>query len=203
MTMDTLIALFIFALVTSATPGPNTLMLLASGVNFGFNRTIPHMLGVVSGFFILLLCVGLGLGVLLTSQDFLHKGLKIIGGGYLLFLSWRIATAGSFSLSLSPQTSEPPARPMRLVAAMLFQWVNPKAWMMGVTAMALYTQSAEPSASVFTIALMYAVVGLPTVALWAGFGSALSNWLEKPGRLKWFNRIMGISLALTVIPMVR
>lgn len=196
MPLDTGLALLVFTIVTSATPGPNTLMLLASGVNFGFRRSLPHMLGVVSGFCILLLCVGFGLGLLLTAWPPLHLALKLSGACYLLYLSWRIASAGT----LSPAQSNP--QPMRLIAAMLFQWINPKAWMMGITAMALYTQPSSPTASVVIIAVMYGLVGLPTVALWAGFGSVLRGWLDDPFRLRWFNRTMGLLLAMTVVPMV-
>lgn len=196
MPLETGLALLVFAIVASATPGPNTLMLLASGVNFGFRRTVPHMLGVVFGFCILLLCVGFGLGVLLAAWPPLHQILIILGGCYLLYLAWRIATAGT----LSPAKSKP--RPLHLFGAMLFQWVNPKAWMMSVTAMAIYVQPASPDASVVIITAMFGLVGLPTVALWAGFGSVLRNWLDEPVRLRWFNRAMGLLLAMTIVPLV-
>jgi len=197
MPLDTWIALFVFALVTSATPGPNTLMLLASGVNFGFQRTAPHMFGVVTGFVLLLLCVGFGLGVVLTAYPPLHLALKIIGGGYLLYLAWRVAMASA------PKGPDVKSSPMSLFAAMLFQWVNPKAWMMAITAMAIYTQADYPYVSVVAIAGVYGVVGIPTVMFWAGFGSMLREWLDHPQRLKWFNRTMGLLLALTVIPLVQ
>lgn len=197
MPLDTWIALFVFALVTSATPGPNTLMLLASGVNFGFRRTIPHMFGVVIGFFLLLLCIGFGLGVALTAYPPLHLALKILGGGYLLYLAWRVATAGSL------KGPDEKVSPMNLPAAMLFQWVNPKAWMMAVTAMAIYTQAEQPYLSVVVVAAVYGAVGVPTVIFWAGFGSMLRGWLDHPARLKGFNRTMGVLLALTVVPLVQ
>jgi threonine/homoserine/homoserine lactone efflux protein len=197
MTLDSWIALSIFAIVTSGTPGPNTLMLLASGVNFGFRRSLPHMLGVVSGFCLLLICVGFGLGMLLTAWPPLLLALKLCGGGYLLYLAWRIATAGS--LRSTPARPEP----MPLVSAMLFQWVNPKAWMMGLTAMALYTEASAPYASVIMITAVFGVVGLPTVALWAGGGSALRVWLAEPVRLRWFNRVMGLLLTLTLLPLLQ
>ena len=197
MPIDTALTVLVFTFVTSATPGPNTLMVMASGVNFGFRRSVPHMLGVVIGFCLLLLCIGFGLGALLTLWPPLHLTLKIIGGCYLLYLAWRIATVGT----LSAVKSNP--EPMRLVAAMLFQWVNPKAWMMGVTAMALYTIPSEPYASVILITALFGLVGLPSVALWAGFGSVLRGWLDDPGRLRWFNRVMGLVLALTIVPMIR
>ncbi len=197
MPLDTWFALLVFAVVTSATPGPNTLMLLASGVNFGFRRSLPHMAGVVSGFCLLLLCVGFGLGVVLTAFPPLHVLLKLAGGVYLLYLAWRLATAGSLNKSrANPQ-------PLGLLGAMLFQWVNPKAWMMAVTAMALYSQIESPHVSVVWVTLVYGAVGLPTVVFWAGFGSVLRDWLDHPLRLKWFNRLMAVLLALTIVPLVQ
>ncbi len=197
MTIDTWLALIVFATVTSATPGPNTLMLLASGVNFGFRRTVPHMMGVVFGFCLLLLCIGFGLGVLLTAFPPLHTTLKIVGAGYLLYLAWRVATAGSLS---GPDAD---VAPMSMLSAMLFQWVNPKAWMMAVTAMAIYTQTESPYVSVVLVSTVYGLVGIPTVIFWAGFGSVLRGWLEDPTRLQWFNRTMGVLLALTVVPLIQ
>lgn len=190
------LALFVFALVTSATPGPNTLMLLASGVNFGFRQSAPLMIGVLGGFCLLLLAIGFGLGALLLTYPALHSVLKVTGGAYLLYLAWRIATVGSLSLARSHST------PMPMVAAMLFQWVNPKAWMMGVTAMALYTQPEAPYQSVLWVTAVFGAVGIPTVMVWAGFGAALRDWLNDEARLKRFNRLMGLALALTILPML-
>ncbi|MGO4841915.1 LysE family translocator, partial [Rhizobiaceae sp. 2RAB30] len=116
---------------TSVTPGPNNLMLLASGVNFGFQRTVPHMLGIGAGFLVLLLSIGLGLGALLSAYPALHLALKFAGGAYLLYLAWRIA----MSRSLSDSRGEK-ARPMSFLEAAAFQWVNPKAWMIALTGMA-------------------------------------------------------------------
>lgn len=133
MPMDTFLWLVLFAFVTSITPGPNNLMLLASGVNFGFVRTIPHMLGIAVGFGSLLVGVGLGLGALLAAWPALAILLKVAGGSYLIYLAWRIARSRAMGSSGST------AQPLTLFQAAAFQWVNPKAWMMSITAMALYT----------------------------------------------------------------
>ncbi len=140
MSFEAFLALLVYAFVTSVTPGPNNFMLLASGVNFGFVRTIPHMLGIGIGFLVLLLAVGFGLGAVLTAFPALHTGLKIAGGVYLLYLAWKIAMSRSLA-----SKGEAKARPMSFIEAAAFQWVNPKAWVMAITAMAVYT---NPDASV-------------------------------------------------------
>jgi threonine/homoserine/homoserine lactone efflux protein len=196
--LDAFLALLVYAFVTSITPGPNNFMLLASGVNFGFVRTIPHMLGIGIGFLALLLAVGFGLGAVLTAFPALHTGLKIAGGVYLLYLAWKIAMSRSLS-----GKGEAGARPMRFIDAAAFQWVNPKAWVMAITAMAVYTNPDRPFLSVVLISTAFAVVNLPSVSTWAGFGTALRGFLSDPARLKWFNIAMGVLLAATLWPMLR
>ncbi|TGQ78321.1 LysE family translocator [Mesorhizobium sp. M8A.F.Ca.ET.207.01.1.1] len=198
MSLDAFLALLVYALVTSITPGPNNLMLLASGVNFGIARTVPHMLGISIGFLVLLLAVGFGLGAVLTAFPALHAGLKIAGAVYLLYLAWKIAM--SRSLSGKGDTN---ARPMRFVDAAAFQWVNPKAWVMAITAMAVYTNPERPFLSVILIGVAFTVVNFPSVSVWAGFGTALRGFLSDPVRLKWFNIAMGLLLAATLWPMLR
>lgn len=198
MSYDTFLALLVYAFVTSVTPGPNNFMLLASGVNFGFVRTIPHMCGIGFGFFTLLIGVGAGLGALLTAFPQLHLALKIAGGAYLLYLAWKIATSRSLG-----NGGDARARPMTFVEASLFQWVNPKAWVMAVTAMALYADPANPLWSMFLVSLVFALTNFPSVSTWAGFGVALRGFLSDPVRLKWFNIAMGVLLAATLIPMLR
>lgn len=198
MTFDAFLALVVYAFVTSITPGPNNLMLLASGVNFGFLRTIPHMLGIGLGFLSLLLGVGLGLGAVLTAFPALHTGLKVAGGAYLLYLAWRIAMSRSLA-----SKGEGAARPMSLLEAAAFQWINPKAWVMAITAMAVYTDPRAPFLSVVLIASGFALVNLPSVSSWAGFGTVLRGFLADPMRLKWFNIAMGLLLAATLWPMLR
>lgn len=198
MSLDIFAALLVFAFVTSITPGPNNFMLLASGVNFGFVRTIPHMFGIGAGFLSLLLGVGFGLGALLTAFPALHTALKIAGGAYLLYLAWRTAMARSMG-----QAEGASARPMTFLEAAAFQWVNPKAWVMAITAMSLYTSPAAPFMSVILVSVAFALVNLPSVSTWAGFGVALRGFLSDPVRLKWFNIAMGIALAASIWPMLQ
>lgn len=191
-------ALVVYAFVISITPGPNNFMLLASGVNFGFVRTIPHMLGIGGGFLSVLLGVGFGLGAVLTAFPSLHLALKIAGGTYLLYLAWRIA----MSRSMGKTGDGAGTRPMTFVEAAAFQWINPKAWVMAVTAMAVYTDTEAPFLSVMLVAVTFAAVNLPSVSTWAGFGTALRGFLSDPVRLKWFNIAMGLLLAATLWPML-
>ena len=198
MSVDAFLALLVYAFVTSVTPGPNNLMLLASGVNFGFVPTIPHMLGISGGFLALLLAVGFGLGAVLTAFPSLHLVLKIAGGLYLLYLAWRIAMSRSLA-----KDGETKGRPMTFLEAAAFQWVNPKAWVMAVSGMAIYTNAEAPFLSVVLISVAFAAVNLPSVSTWAGFGTALRGFLADPVRLKWFNIAMGVLLAATLWPMLR
>lgn len=196
MSLDLFAALVGFAFVSSVTPGPNNMMLLASGVNFGFRRTVPHMLGIGFGFASLLLGVGFGLGALLTAFPALHLALKLAGGAYLLYLAWRIASSRTLAEAGNA------LRPMSFGEAAAFQWINPKAWVMAVTAMAIYTSPEEPVLSVLLVATAFALVNVPSVSVWAGFGTALRGWLSDPGRLRWFNVTMGLLLAATLWPML-
>lgn len=198
MTTEAFLALLTYAFVTSITPGPNNLMLLASGVNFGFRRTIPHALGIGGGFLTLLLAVGLGLGAVLTAFPSLHLVLKVAGAAYLLYLAWRIAMSRSMGSG-----SDGKGRPMTFLEAAAFQWVNPKAWVMAVSAMVIYANPARPFLSVLVVSLAFAAVNLPSVSTWAGFGTALRGFLSDPVRLKWFNITMGVLLAATLWPMLR
>ncbi|WP_454849837.1 LysE family translocator [Rhizobium binxianense] len=197
MPLDTFLALVLFAFTTSITPGPNNMMLFASGVNFGFRRTIPHMLGIGAGFLSLLLGVGLGLGALLHTVPALYLALKFAGGAYLVWIAWKIATSRSLGEGRSGAT------PMSFLGAAAFQWVNPKAWVMAVTAMATYTNPELYLASVLLVGLAFAAVNVPSVSTWAGFGSALREWLSDPVRLKWFNISMAVLLVASLWPMLK
>lgn len=197
-TWDVFFALVVFAFVTSITPGPNNVMLMASGVNFGFRRTLPHIFGIGIGFLSLLLGVGFGLGALLTAFPAVHVALKIAGGAYLLYLAWRVAMTRSISEGKGGS-----ARPMTFLEAAAFQWVNVKAWVMAITGISVYSSSTSPFLSVILVAVAFALVNLPCVSTWAAFGVALRGFLSEPTRLKWFNIAMGIALAASLWPMLQ
>lgn len=197
MTIETFLALVVFAFTTSITPGPNNMMLFSSGVNFGFRRTVPHMLGIGAGFLSLLIGVGLGLGALLHSVPMLYTVLKFAGGLYLVWIAWKIGTSRSLS------EGKTGSKPMTFLGAAAFQWVNPKAWVMAVTAMATYTDEMQYFTTVMLVGVAFAAVNLPSVSTWAGFGSALREWLSVPVRLKWFNITMAVLLVLSLWPMLK
>ena len=126
MTLTLLLPLALFAFVSSITPGPNNVMLTASGATFGYRRTLPHMLGISAGVAVMLLMVGAGLGTVFETMPVLYSILKYVGAGYLLYLAWRIASANGMDGAAAR------SKPFTFLEAAAFQWVNPKAWIMSV-----------------------------------------------------------------------
>lgn len=196
MSLSTYAALLLFTFVSSVTPGPNNIMLFASGVNFGLRRTLPHMLGVSIGFAILLAAVGAGLGGVLQRFPQAYTGLKIVGGVYMIYLAWRIAT------SAPPSTAPSAGRPIRFLEAVAFQWFNPKAWVMAVVAMAAYTSEGSYALNVALVVFTFCVVNFPTIALWAVFGMAMRQFLSNPATLRVFNITMALALLASLWPML-
>lgn len=195
MTLDALFALVAFAFVTSVTPGPNNMMLLASGVNFGFRSTVPHMLGIGLGHALMVFLVGLGLAGLFDSFPVLHSVLKVVSVGYMLWLAWKIAT------SAAPEGGEAKGKPFTFVQAAGFQWVNPKAWAMALGAVTVYA----PDRTVLTmlvVALVFCAVNLPSVSVWTLAGQGLRRWLTDPSRLRLFNGTMAGLLVLSLWPVI-
>ncbi len=197
MSLDVFLALLGFSFVSSVTPGPNNIMLLTSGVNFGFKRTIPHMFGIAFGFGALLLAVGFGLKEVFEEFPQVQLIIKILGAAYLLYLAWRIANAGPV------EVGEGSSQPMTFMAAALFQWVNPKAWVMAITAMTVYTGQPDFATSVFIVCFAFVVINFPSVSIWCGFGVWLREFLSDPKRLKVFNVSMALLLVASLWPMLR
>lgn len=197
LSLDLLLAFALFALVTSITPGPNNTLLLASGVNFGFNRSIPHILGISCGFFVLVLAVGLGLGAVFETYPVLYRVLRYVGAAYLLYLAWKIARSGPLA---DDQQSR--GQPMGYWSAAAFQWVNPKAWVMAVGAISTYTPLQGYFSNVLVIAAVFALINAPTVSLWAACGSLLRNVLRNPRWLRLFNLGMAMLLVLSLAPLL-
>ncbi len=197
MNVDVLIALSGFMFVTSMTPGPNNIMLLASGVNFGFRRTLPHMGGVVFGFLFMLLCIAVGLGQLLERAPAIYRVLKFLGGAYLVYLAYKIAMSG-------PMESDGEAsRPLTFWAAAAFQWVNPKAWVATVTAVATYSDVTHYTNTVLIVAFVSFLASLLSVSSWTFFGTTLRGLLSNPLTLRRFNITMGLLLVASLWPMLR
>jgi threonine/homoserine/homoserine lactone efflux protein len=196
MEQTTLAALSAFALVSSITPGPNNMMLMASGANFGLRRTVPHALGVGFGFTLMIVLVGVGLMGLFDLFPVLNTVLKVVSVAYLLWLAWKIANAAA-----PGEGERPRGKPMTFVQAMLFQWVNPKAWTMALSAIALYAPDRN-FVAVLLVAIVFGIVNLPSTSIWAVMGTALRGWLSSPARLKAFNWTMAAllvgSLALLI-----
>ena len=196
MTLTTFLALLLFSFASSITPGPNNIMLFASGVNFGFWRTMPHACGIAFGFGILLFAVGAGLGVMITTIPALLMIIKLLGGAYMLYLAWRIANSGPV------EAGDSGARPMTFFEAALFQWVNPKAWVMAVVAMSTYTAQGYYPTNVAIVIFAFVVINFPSVTIWAGFGTALRKFLQDPVKLRLFNILMAVALVLSLWPML-
>lgn len=197
MSLTLLPALLLFALVASFTPGPNNIMLMTSGLNFGFRRTLPHFWGVDLGFALMTLLVGLGLAEIFVRAPVLLTILKWAGAAYLVYLAVKIARSGPLN------TGEAGARPLTFLQAAAFQWVNPKAWIMAVTACATYTDPSRYMLGVLVITLVFALVTIPAIAAWVGFGASLQRWLTHPRNLAIFNYTMAALLIASLYPVFR
>lgn len=195
MTVELFLALVAYAFVTSVTPGPNNIMLLASGVNFGFRRTVPHMLGISLGHAFMVFVVGVGLvGVFITYPP-ARMVLTVVSVAYMLWLAWKIATAAP------PEGGAAKGKPLTFLQAAAFQWVNPKAWIMSLGAITLYAPGQEWVA-VAWVAGSFALVNFPTVTLWALAGLALRRLLNRPRLLRAFNYTMAALLLLALVPVL-
>lgn len=195
MTHDLFLALVAFAFVSSITPGPNNLMLMASGANFGFRRSIPHMLGIGLGFTFMVLLVGAGLVQVFDAFPISYQILKVVSVLYLLYLAWKIANAAPV------QGQEDAGTPMTFLQAAAFQWVNPKAWTMALTAITAYTPS-QTLGAVMIVALVFGAVNLPSVSSWTVLGQQMARILTNPRRLTLFNWTMALLLVASLYPVL-
>lgn len=193
MTLDLYIALASFALVTVITPGPNNLMLMTSGANFGFRRTVPHMAGIGLGFPAMVAMVGLGVMQLFDVWPFARTVLTVASAVFLFWLAWKIANAAA------PGEAEASGRPLTFLQAAAFQWVNPKAWSMALSAITLYAPGRDPGA-VAWVAGTYVGVGLISTTTWAALGLPIRRWLTSPRRLRVFNWTMAVGLVAAMLP---
>lgn len=191
MTFESLIALFGFAIATSITPGPNNLMLMASGANFGYRRTIPHMLGISLGHALMIVLVGLGLIGLFEIFPFLDTIMKGLSIAYLLFLAWKTANAAP------PSEGAAGGSPLTFLQAAAFQWVNPKAWFMALTAITVYAPD-RTLPTVALVALVFACSNFPSINIWTLLGVQVRRWLNSPKRLRAFNWTMATLLVLSL-----
>ncbi|MEM7222314.1 MAG: LysE family translocator [Pseudomonadota bacterium] len=195
MTYELLTALAAFAFVTSITPGPNNLMLMASGANFGFRRTIPHMLGVGVGFVLMVILVGAGLVQIFERYPASYTALKLFSVVYLLYLAWKIARAAP------PSAQERSGTPITFLQAALFQWVNPKAWAMALTAVSVYAPTQSLGA-ILLVAVVFGAINLPSVGSWTVLGQQMRRLLTKPAHLRAFNVVMALLLVASLYPVL-
>lgn len=202
MNYDLLLPLIGFAFVSSATPGPNNLMLLASGANFGLWRTVPHMFGIGLGFGLMIVLVGMGLMQVFDAFPVTDLILKVVSVIYLIWLAWKIATAAP---ALSEDAQPATATPMTFLQAAAFQWVNPKAWSMGVYAITNFAKDDNGARGLFAVcvvAFAFVLVNFPSVTIWTVLGQQMRKFLTSPARLRVFNWSMAVLLLLTLIPVI-
>lgn len=183
-----------FVIAATFTPGPNNIMVMASAANFGVRATVPHMSGVVLGFTFMVVAVGLGLGVVFAQYPIFHQIMKYLGALYLFWFAWRVATAAG------AKQQGRRARPLTFLQAAGFQWVNPKAWMMSVSAFAAYAAGGgvSPLAQALFFGAVFGGCAVPAISVWALFGSAIGRLLKSNRALRTFNGAMGALLAASV-----
>jgi threonine/homoserine/homoserine lactone efflux protein len=196
MQIDLLLPLVLFAFATSVTPGPNNLMLMASGANFGLRATVPHMLGVGLGFVFLCLCTGLGLVQVFDRWPAAKVALTVASAVYLIWLAWKFGTAAPLAEGAAR------GRPMTFLAAAAFQWVNPKAWAMAITAVTVYAGNRTVGA-VALVAVIFGMVNIPSIGLWVVAGREMRRFLTSPARLRAFNWTMAALILATLWPIMR
>ena len=194
MSLSLLGPLAMFALVSSITPGPNNVMLASSGLNFGFRRSVPHLLGVNLGFTLMIFLVGIGLGSVFQQVPQLYTVLKYAGAAYLLYLAWKIANSGSMD------DGETRGKPFTFLQAAAFQWVNPKAWVMAVGVVATYTPQNGFFANLVIATVVCGVVNLASIGIWVTFGTALRRVLHRPWAIRAFNVSMALLLVASLYP---
>ena len=188
--LPSLLPLALFAFVSSVTPGPNNIMLTSSGIRFGFVRTMPHIFGICFGFAVLTAICAAGIGSLIIALPAMHVVLQILGSGYLVYLAWQMRSM-AFSRDV-----ESNARPMSFIGAALFQFANPKAWVMGITGASAFLPPVQPVAlAILLFCLVFSLINLPCLSLWAGTGAVLRRYLTQR---KWQLLFCGVMIVLTL-----
>lgn len=191
------IGLLGFSFASSITPGPNNMMLMASGANFGMARSVPHVAGISIGFAVMIVLVGFGLAQLFDLYPVLHTVLKVTAALYMTWLAWKIATA-------APKIDAPEdvGKPFTFMQAALFQWVNPKAWAMALTTVTVYMPESLGILAPVIVALLFQIMGVPCMVAWNVLGVGMRRFLTTAGRLRIFNVVMGALLVLSLWPII-
>jgi len=196
MNYELLSALTVFAFVSSITPGPNNLMLMNSGATFGFKQTIPHLLVVGIGFTVMIILVGLGVMQIFDSFPLSYEILRVLSIVYLVYLAFKIALSGSIK-----EQKPSKAKPFTFIQAALFQWVNPKAWTMALTAISIYAPS-KSLAAVLLVSLIFGLINLPCISSWIVLGQKIQVFLTDQKHLKIFNITMASLLIISLYPAI-
>ena len=194
MRTDVFLAMLTFCFVSGVTPGPNNLMLMTSGVNFGFRRTLPHLMGVVLGFSLMVALIGLGLDAIFTRFPAVLPAMRYLGAAYMLWLAWKIARSGPV------RDGQRGGAPLGFFGAAAFQWINPKGWVMAVSALTTYAVSASYATTVGVVALTCLIVSIPCSGVWVLFGAAMRRALADPRKARPFNWAMGALLVASIAP---
>ncbi|MGR5063257.1 LysE family translocator [Photobacterium sp. DNB22_13_2] len=195
--MDYLYSLILFAVVSSATPGPNNILVMTSGLNFGIKKSLPVLCGICIGFTFMLLVVGFGFGQVFELFPHLHITIKVSGVLYLLYLAWLISSSCG-GLSAKKQS-----QPLTFLNGALFQWVNAKAWVVATGAIAAFTVTgSEFTIQTLILSSTFLVVSFPSVGIWLYFGSWLKRYLNNDGHRRRFNLLMSGLLVLSVLPVI-
>ncbi len=195
---ETLAPYILYCIAMSGTPGPNNIMVMTSGVNFGYRRSLPHIMGVNVGFSLMLAIMALGLGAVFLAVPWLQTGLKVVGVAYMLWLAWKIATAAGVG------EGEAGGRPLTFVEGAAFQWVNVKAWFMVMGAISVYAPAGyAPWQQALYLGGVMLLAGSPPTHIWTLFGVAIRRFLGNPRALRAFNVTMALLLVLSLVPMLR
>lgn len=194
-TFELYFALVIFAFSAAITPGPNNVMLMSSGLNYGVRKSLPHLFGICLGFPVMVLLIGVGLGSIFEQFPMIHTVIQVLGIVYLLYLAWMIAMTKTHEINSSN------AKPLNFWQAALFQWVNPKAWIMATGAIATYTTlNTNIFQQIGIIALIFLITAFPSAATWLFFGANLKRFLQSPKHQKLFNISMALLLVGSIVP---
>lgn len=197
MTFENFLALFVFAGIAAFTPGPNNTLLMASGVNFGFRRTLPMVAGITIGFPLMIALIGLGLGRVFEIYPLLYQILKYAGAAYMLYLAWKIATARRSDVEGGE------GKPIGFLQTCLFQWINPKGWIMAITALSAYTVASHYYHGVAIVVATFVFMGITSALTWAGFGALLKGVMNDLRYFRVINVTLAVLLVLSLVPMLR
>lgn len=196
--MEFYLAVLLFAVSSTVTPGPNNIMIMTSGLNYGVRDSIPHLLGICFGFPVMVILTGLGFSVVFEMYPLFHEAIKVLGVLYLLYLAWLIASSSPVSLEGKK------TKPLSFTQAALFQWVNPKAWVVATGAVSAYTSvSSDIFGQVVYIALAFLLVAFPSLGVWLIFGVGIKKYLKSPRHQKIFNLSMALLLIASVLPILK